>query len=112
MTHSTVSLADAGSLPDRFVDRATAAEFLSLSTATLASWASAGYGPQFCKLSAGRSGAVRYSLLELRRFAADPQAYGPRPVAKFNKPQKLARGGQPNVSIARARRKRHGKAKS
>jgi len=75
---------DGGDLPDRFVSRAAAATYLGLSARTLASWASAGVGPVFCKLSAGRSGAVRYSLEELRKFAADPAAYRPRPVAAFN----------------------------
>jgi hypothetical protein len=104
------SITDHGSLPDRFVSRETAAEFLGLSTATLASWASAGFGPVFSKLSQGRSGAVRYRFSELEKFAADPQAYRPRPVAKFHKPLALKRGGNPRVSVARARRKRHGKA--
>jgi hypothetical protein len=97
-------------LPDRFVSRSQAAEFLGLSVSTLASWATLGHGPAFSKLSAGRSGCVRYSLAELQRFVGDPQAYRPRLVAKFTKPQ--TRGGQPNVSIARARRRRHGKAKA
>jgi hypothetical protein len=96
-------------LPDRFVDRETAAKFLSLSVRTLASWASAGVGPRSVKLSSGRSGAVRYALSELRAYAADPTGYSPRPVARFNKPTSIK---QPNVSLARARRKRHGKAKS
>lgn len=97
-------------LPDRFVSRSQAAEFLGLSVSTLASWATLGHGPTFTKLSAGRSGCVRYSLAELQRFVADPQAYRPRAVARFHKPE--TRGGQPNVSIARARRRRHGKAKA
>lgn len=101
---------DGSDLPDRFVSRETAAEYLGLSASTLATWASAGCGPTFTKLSNGRSGAVRYSLAELRRFMSDPQAYHARPVARFNKPATLKRGGNPRVSVGRARRKRHGKA--
>ena len=101
---------DGSSLPDRFVSRDVAAQFLGLSSRTLATWASAGIGPTYSKLSAGRSGCVRYRMSELERFASDPQAYRPRPVMAFNKVA-LKRGGQPSVSIARARRKRHGKAK-
>jgi hypothetical protein len=101
---------DGSSLPDRFVSRDTAASFLGLSSRTLATWASAGIGPSFSKLSAGRSGCVRYRMSELERFVADPQAYRPRPVAAFNRAA-LKRGGQPSVVIAKARRKRHGKAK-
>lgn len=97
-----------GGLPDRFVSRSQAAEFLGLSVSTLASWATLGHGPTFTKLSAGRSGCVRYSLAELQRFVGDPQAYRPRPVARFHKPE--TRGGNPRVSVGRARRKRHGKA--
>lgn len=99
-------------LPDRFVDRETAAAFLGLSVRTLSTWASAknGCGPKFVKLSAGRSGCVRYRISELEKFAADPQAYRVRPVARFNKPDATARGGNPRVSIARARRRR-GKAR-
>ena len=97
---------DSGSsLPDRFVSREVAAEFLSLSCQTLATWASAGIGPKFSKLSGGRSGAVRYRLSELERFAADPQAYRPRPVAKFHKPA-LQRDGQPRLNINKARSRR------
>jgi len=100
------------SLPNRYVSPEVASEFLDVELSTLANWRSAGFGPKFTKLSAGRSGAVRYSLAELQRFADDPVAYRPRVVSRFRPPQKLARGAQPNVSIARARRKRHGKAKS
>jgi hypothetical protein len=101
---------DGSSLPDRFVSRDVAAEFLGLSSRTLATWASAGIGPAFRKLSTGRSGCVRYSLNELQTYMADPAAYRPRPVVRFNRPASVKRGGQPNVSIARARRKRHGSA--
>lgn len=97
-------------LPDRFVSREKAAAFLDLSPSTLASWASLGIGPRFTKLSDGQSGAVRYSLAELRQYMSDPQAYRPRPTAAFNKPSSLKRGGNPRVSVGRARRKRHGKA--
>jgi hypothetical protein len=99
---------DTPTLHDRLVPREVAAEFLGLSPATLATWASAGCGPAVVKMSAGRSGAVRYRLSELEKFASDPQAYRPRPVAKFHKPQ--SRGGNPRVSVGRARRRRHGKA--
>lgn len=101
---------DTATLPDRFVSRADAAAFLGLSTATLATWASEGCGPVFTKLSAGRSGCVRYRLSELEKFAADPQAYRPRPVAKFRRHEPEARSGNPRVSVARARRRR-GKAR-
>ena len=73
-------------VPNRYVSPAIAAAFLSLTHATLAAWRSLGVGPAFTKLSAGRSGAVRYGLLELERFAADPQGYSPRPKAPFRKP--------------------------
>jgi hypothetical protein len=103
---------DGGDLPDRFVSRDVAATYLGLSARTLATWASAGCGPRFTKLSAGRSGAVRYSLEELRKFAADPAAYRPRPVAAFNvataKRVQLVKG--PNA--ARSRRRRNGKARA
>lgn len=94
------------SLPDRYVDRRTAAEFLGLSVATLACWASEGAGPRFTKLSAGRSGCVRYAVSELKAFAADPVGYRPRPVAKFHKPETLRREGQPRLPVAKARRRR------
>ena len=76
---------DGETVPNRYVSPAMAAAFLSLVPATLAAWRSLGVGPAFTKLSAGRSGAVRYSLHELERFAADPQAYCPRPKAPFRK---------------------------
>ncbi len=94
-------------LPDRFVSRPIAAQFLGLSPATLACWASAGHGPKFSKLSAGRSGCVRYSLAELQRFAADPVAYGaPRPVGKFNAAAALKSGGNPRLNVIKARGRR------
>jgi hypothetical protein len=96
-------------LPDRFVSRETAAEFLGLATSTLACWASLRppRGPRFTKLSAGRSGCVRYSLAELQRFAADPVAYGaPRPVGKFNTAAALKRGGNPRLNVIKARGRR------
>jgi hypothetical protein len=105
---------DGGDLPDRFVSRDVAAKYLSLSTRTLATWASAGIGPVFTKLSAGRSGAVRYSLEELRKFAADPAAYRPRPVAAFH-PATAKRRHPVKVSgpnVARSRRRRNGKARA
>lgn len=101
---------DPAGLPDRFVSRSEAASFLGLSPATLATWASAGHGPVFKKLSAGRSGCVRYRLSELEKFAADPQAYRPRPVQSFHKPATLRRNAQPRVNVMKARRRR-GKAK-
>jgi len=73
-------------LPNRYVPPDVASKFLGLSLATLASWRSLGVGPVFTKLSAGKSGAVRYSLLELERFAADPIGYRPRAKAPFRKP--------------------------
>ena len=104
------SAEDAGSkLPDRYVSREVAAEFLSLSSQTLASWASAGIGPAFTKLSAGRSGAVRYRLSELERYAADPVGYRHRPVATFRKPAQQ-RDAQPSLNVMKARSRR-GKAK-
>ena len=71
-------------LPDRYVDRDTAALFLGVSPRTLATWGSAGCGPRYVKLSGGRSGAVRYSLTELQLFASDPTSYRPRAVKPFN----------------------------
>lgn len=93
-------------LPDRFVSRKDAATFLGLSEATLATWACDGIGPVFTKLSAGRSGCVRYRLSELEKFAADPTAYRPRPVEAFNKPQALRTGGNPRVNVRKARSRR------
>ena len=101
---------DGSSLPDRYLSRTDAATFCGVSEKTLACWASLGVGPRFSKLSDGRSGATRYSLAELQTFMRDPASYRPRPVVRFNKPASVKRGGQPNVSIARARRKRHGSA--
>lgn len=98
---------DGSNLPDRFVSREVAATFLGLSPATLATWASSGYGPKFTKLSAGQVGRVRYRLSELEKFAADPAAYRPRPVARFNKPDALKlRAGNPKLTVAKARRRR------
>jgi hypothetical protein len=103
---------DGADLPDRFVSRDVAATFLGLSPRTLATWASAGCGPRFTKLSGGRSGCVRYRLSELERFIADPAGYRPRPVAPFNpataKRVQLVKG--PNA--ARSRRRRNGKARA
>lgn len=93
-------------LGDRFVSREQAATYLGLSVATLACWASAGWGPRFAKLSAGKSGCVRYSLVELRKFIADPQSYGPRPKATFRKPVAIQRDGQPRLNVRKARRRR------
>ena len=73
-------------LHDRYVSRDKAAEFLGLSPKTLATWATAGCGPAFIKMSAGRSGAVRYRLSELEKFASDPVGYASKAVANFNKP--------------------------
>ena len=78
--------AEGDTVPNRYVTPAVAAAFLSVKACTLAAWRSLGVGPAFTKLSAGRSGAVRYGLLELERFAADPQGYRPRPKAPFRKP--------------------------
>jgi hypothetical protein len=101
---------DGADLPDRFVSRDVAAVFLGLSARTLATWASAGCGPRFTKLSGGRSGAVRYRLSELERFAADPAAYRPRPVAAFNPAKRVQLVKGPNA--ARSRRRRNGKARA
>lgn len=97
---------DGNVLPDRFVSREVAAEFLGLSPTTLATWASSGVGPAFTKLSAGRSGCVRYSVSELQRFMADPTAYRPRPVAPFHKARQLKEGGNPKLTVHKARRRR------
>ncbi len=93
-------------LPDRYVSRKDAAEFLGLSENTLATWACDGIGPVFTKLSAGRSGCVRYRLSELEKFAADPTAYRPRPVAPFHKARQLKEGGNPKLTVHKARRRR------
>ena len=77
---------DGDIVPNRYVTPAVAAVFLSVKACTLAAWRAAGVGPAHVKLSAGRSGAVRYGLLELERFANDPQGYSPRPKAPFRKP--------------------------
>ncbi len=97
---------DAAVLPLGYVSREQAAQFLSLSVATLAAWATAGHGPAFTKLSAGRSGAVRYSITELQRFAADPVGYRRRPVAPFRKPEAAQRNGQPRLNVHKARPRR------
>jgi len=96
---------DGETVPNRYVSPAFAAAFLSLAPATLAAWRSLGVGPRFTKLSAGRSGAVRYALLELERFARDPQGYAPRPVGKFRAPSKADRA-RVVVRHPRGRRKR------
>ena len=96
---------DLASLPDRFVSRSEAAAFLGLAPATLATWASAGHGPAFKKLSAGRSGCVRYSLVELRRYIADPQSYGNRPKATFRKPSQQG-AAQPRLNVMKAHSRR------
>lgn len=106
-------------LPDRYVSRRQAAEFLGLSCATLAGWGTEGVGPKFVKLSAGRSAAVRYSLAELQRYMRDPQGYSPRAVGRFNRPAKgrvPVKGSQPvpgkGPNVARSRRRRNRKAKA
>lgn len=96
---------DLGGLPDRLVSPDVARDFLSVELSTLATWRSEGCGPKYVKLSGGRSGAIRYKLSELLRFASDPQAYGPRPVAKFRKPTDQ-RDGQPRINSMRARSRR------
>lgn len=106
MTIPNRKTVDGTALPDRLVPREVAAEFLGLSPATLATWASAGCGPAVVKMSAGRSGCVRYRLSELEKFVADPLAYRPRPVGAFNKPEALKRGGNPRLNMAKARRRR------
>ncbi len=106
MSREKQPVVDGGELRDRFVSREQAATFLGLAPATLACWASEGAGPAFTKLSAGRSGAVRYRLSELEKFAADPQAYRPRPVQTFRKPVTLQRNAQPRVNVMRARSRR------
>lgn len=106
MTTPNRNAADGTTLPDRLVPREVAAEFLGLSPSTLACWASAGCGPAVVKMSAGRSGAVRYRLSELEKFAADPLAYRPRAVASFNKPELLKRGGNPRLVAAKSRPRR------
>ena len=68
---------------DRYVTESMAAEFMCLAQATLATWRSMKVGPKWVKLSAGRSGAVRYSMAELRKFMADPISYGDRKVGEF-----------------------------
>lgn len=100
---------DGATLPDRLVSRVLAAQFLGLSPATLATWASAGCGPKFTKLSAGRSGCVRYRLSDLERFVSDPQSHRPRIVAPFNRPNQSP--GNPRLSVAKARKRRNGKAR-
>lgn len=116
---SRVLVVTGDELPDRYISRRQAAEFLGLSCATLAGWGVEGIGPRFVKMSGGRSGSVRYSLLELQRFVADPQAYAPRPVGRFNRPVKgrgPVKGSQPvpgkGPNAARSRRRRNGKAKA
>lgn len=103
---NTAAIRSNVALPDRYIDAKAASEFLSVGCATLANWRSAGYGPRYTKLSNGRSGAIRYSLAELAAFAADPTGYRARPVAAFNKPQMLKRGGNPRVTPAKARPRR------
>ena len=93
-------------LSDRLVTPEVVEEVLAVKLSTLATWRSEGYGPKYVKLSAGRSGAVRYPLSEVMKFAADPQGYRPRPVAQFHKPETLRRGGQPRLPVAKARRRR------
>jgi predicted DNA-binding transcriptional regulator AlpA len=51
----------------QFLDTPSAAEFLGLSRKTLERWRWAGLGPCWHKLG----GAVRYSQVELERFAAE-----------------------------------------
>jgi hypothetical protein len=111
---TTVPTLTGDELPDRWISREAAAAFLGLSPATLASWASLGCGPRFSKLSGGRSAAVRYSLLELRRFAEDPTGYSPRPVQRFNPPVSKGRKPVPipGPNPAKSRRRRNGKARA
>lgn len=71
----------------RLVTADVAAEFLSVKPSTLAAWRSVKVGPAFVKLSRGKSGAIRYSIAELKKFAADPVLYVDRSVADFRKPK-------------------------
>jgi hypothetical protein len=97
--------ASPGLLPDRFITPAVAAEFLSVSSATLAWWRCQGCGPEYRKLGSGRSAAIRYSLEALRRFMDDP---APAMPAKRPFRPAVGRKGQPSVSVARARKRRNG----
>lgn len=95
---------DQNALEDRLVSRKFAAEFLDLSTRTLAAWAVDGFGPSFVKMSSGRSGAVRYRMSELERFASNPVGYRPRDVAPFRQPAKSSK--HPAALPRRGRSKR------
>ncbi|MGW3846907.1 helix-turn-helix transcriptional regulator [Streptomyces fagopyri] len=66
-----------GVVQSTWLTRPQLAEELGISTRTLANWASTGQGPEFVKLSPGRSGRVRYHrsvidtwLVSTRRTAA------------------------------------------
>lgn len=57
---------------DELLTRAEAAALLKLSAHSLACMRSEGRGPAVVKLSAGRSGAVRYRRSDIERWLADP----------------------------------------
>jgi hypothetical protein len=96
---------DSAGLPDRLVPPEVTSDILAIGLSTLAAWRSEGCGPKFVKLSAGRSGAVRYPLSEVMKFAADPTGYCARPKATFRKPA-LQRDGQPRLNTMKARSRR------
>ncbi len=55
----------------RLLTREQAAEYLAVSTATLARWASERTGPPFVKLGNGETGSVRYPEELLEDFIAE-----------------------------------------
>jgi len=59
-------------IADEFLTREEAAAFLTLKAQTLAAWAVAGRGPEFCKL--GR--AVRYRRSALERYVQQSTVSG------------------------------------
>lgn len=55
----------------RLLTREEAAEYMAVSTATLARWASERTGPPFVKLGNGQTGGVRYAVEAIDEFIAE-----------------------------------------
>lgn len=72
--------------------RPEAAQFLSVSEATLRRWYAHSFGPRVVKLGGARSSRVRYPLPDLEAFASNPNGYAgqarPDHVPHFEPPSR------------------------
>lgn len=63
------------SVEPQLLTRPQAAAALSVAESTLRRWYAEGRGPATVKLGTGRSSRIRYPLVHIRAFAADPVGY-------------------------------------